>query len=40
MVPQLLVEGLLHLWNELQRRRDLGGVCSVTGLAQKGRALG
>lgn len=22
MVPQLLVEGLLHLWNELQRRRD------------------
>lgn len=27
MVPQLLMEGLLHLWNKLQWWGDLGGAC-------------
>lgn len=41
MVPQLLMEGLLHLGNKLQRRRDLKGTCrGVTGLAYSRSTLG
>lgn len=40
MVPQLLMEGLLHLRNELQWWRDLGGACRSHWAGLEGENLG